>query len=155
MSEEEYSFMSTPDLDSVVETSLLPAGTECQLEVKSVKTDNDLTGEKGKRYILPFLMPVGDFQDDQGNDVFPDGFNHYMGLPINEGEHAVFDDARSSNRKRLQYKAFLDALGFEGKPESPDELVGYTCTAILGVEVDKNGVYPDKNRIQRFVPNSH
>ena len=127
------------NLNDVPDLELIPDKTETR--VRLVKAEVKQSENTGNRYIGTYLIA----------DEFPNspGINSIIMLPSEN------DDMKQKMDKLRKLKDFATAFGIVqvGTKLLLDQAVADqpTCYAIIGIEVDKNGEYPDKNKVKRFV----
>jgi hypothetical protein len=121
------------DLDNVFEPKSMKEG-EYQLRVLDAQTK---TSQKtGGEYISAKLEIVG---EPEAKDI-----NHVMMLPT------ANDDIKQKNKRLSNIINFFKACGLDpAKVDNVQELVGNTCWAILGEEVDPE--YGTQNRVRKFI----
>src|SRR5215831_5714919 len=92
------------------------------------------------------------------------GDGHYVGLTwqITEGEHEgryvwqritfLHSSAQATTIGRRQFKDLCVATGIAEQVTDVEVFKFVPCTIKVGIERDKQGVYPDKNRVSRILP---
>jgi len=134
----------------------------------------DLTGVSTEYPVLPagrYTVKIVKLEPTKARDGTTDLMEQVVSLeepatdrdgkPIGVG-HQVTDrfsltptEKYTTDKIQARLKGIMEAVN--GKTASgafgnPADYVGQIVVAKLDVEVDKNGAYPDKNRIARFVP---
>ena len=130
--QDDYSFMDV-NLDEAKDMVILPDGTPAELEVRSVKIVPE------KSYIAINFKPL-----NQGE--FVSSFTERVFFPKED------DEAEKRNNKLLQIKKVVAAFDLGSPREISEEyLLGKTVWAVLGIEHDASGAYPDKNRVKQYM----
>lgn len=114
------------------------------------------------------LLPPGDYVaqvTEAASSEMKSGAGHLLNLrwQILEGEyenrlvfqnvtyiHRTSETAQSIGRKTI--KDLCDAIGVSGAVTDTSVLCFTPCRIRLGIERDKSGQYPDKNRVMRIMP---
>jgi hypothetical protein len=130
-------------LGDIPDLQLIPDNTEARVRLTKaeIKETGDNSKVPGTRYINAFLV-ADDFPNSQG-------IGHLMMLPSTES-----DEKQKMNRLRA-IKDFC--LAFKVSQVGTKLMLSEaanaqpTAWAIIGIEKDQTGQYPDKNRIKRFV----
>lgn len=121
--------------DDVVEPTTLPADTEAELRIVSVRVDSD---KNGYPYMMPFF--------EVASDDYAKEFSHFIRLPHDELS------AKELNKVKYRLKMFYDAFGVDySRGVNPTEdLPGKTGWAIVGMRVsDFTG--EEENYVKRFI----
>lgn len=124
-------------LDQTPELSVVPPDQEYQLKIVKVTAKVSKGEATSGQNLLLFLFSLPE-EPDTRMITYP------VMLPSSE-----LDEADNNDRKR-QLKRVLEAFDWDvSKGFNPDELVGLTGWAVLGVESDPQ--YGEQNKIKAFV----
>jgi hypothetical protein len=113
------------------------------------------------------LLPIGTYAAQITDATVrqpQSGDGYYIALTwqITEGDHEgryVWQNITFQHRKaqaenigRKQFKDLCDATGISEQVNDVSVFKFIPCQVKLGIERDKQGVYPDKNRVSRILP---
>jgi hypothetical protein len=113
------------------------------------------------------LLPVGEYvaqiiDASVSQRKTGDGYGINLMWQITEGEYENryvwqrITFQHSSNQAqtigRKQLKDLCDATGFNEPVSDADVFKFIPCRIRVGIEKDKNGIYPDKNKVARVLP---
>ena len=137
---------------------LAPKG-EYKLRCVSARDEKNEDGTSAGR--TSFAMQFIANQDGPLNGEYENFFHSFfhptdeqMAALVAKSRGMEFDaeNARKANFKLLQKRERLRGFGFsEDARVAPEDFVGKEIWAIVAIETDKKGVYPDKNVIKKYV----
>ena len=143
-----------PDLNALLNADLTDVSTEYPVlpagryTVKIVKLEATKSRD-GNTDLMEQVVALEEAAQDR--DGKPIGVGHQVTdrFSLTPTEKYTTDKIHARLKGIMQAVQGKDAAGAFGNPA---DYIGQIVSVKLDVEVDKNGAYPDKNRIARFVP---
>jgi hypothetical protein len=142
MSLTDYSDLAR-EIEDVPDMEVLPNNSEVTIRI--VKIDPGVVDKEEKdTFGAKYMMVTFDVPDEATCPMF----SHFM---WDLESKDVLNEKQFMGALR-EFRSFANTFGLDyTRPFSWDELIGAEGDAVLKVIKDKNGEYPDKNGIKRFV----
>lgn len=119
------------DLDNALEFGPVPADEEYELRILECPIRRN---KNDQPYLFPRFEVVGEATAEE--------FTHYIGIPDRSGDLAKFE------RDRTGMKKFFQCFGLNPNTFTPEDAIGATGWAILGVKSDSFG---ERNYVKKFI----
>lgn len=142
MSLTDYSSLEE-EIKNVPEMKLLPAKTEAKLRI--VKIDSGVVEDEAKdTYGAEYHMITFDCPDEPCPMI-----NHFM-WDLNSAKDKISEKQFMGALR--DFKEFAEAFNIDySRPFSWDEFANLEGWGIVGIQKDKTGEYPDRNKVTRFI----